>query len=217
MNAGNPRAAYAEAIDFAAAHQWSYGREAAGVMAACVAAAATPRANIAEVIDAGTQLARDGTATAIRVALDAVRGLTDWRAAVEPLQAALLPFMPGGWTADRRPSGQPSRDGAIEELPAALALLAVTGGEFSESVIAAANYGHDADSIAVMAGCIAGALGGTAAIPTAWAETVTERNRINFAAMGAELHEMFVDLETRAWGEACARRERLGLGEKERV
>ena len=38
---GRPVAAtHAEAIDFAAAHQWSYGREAAGVMAACVAVAA---------------------------------------------------------------------------------------------------------------------------------------------------------------------------------
>ena len=217
MNAGNPRAAYAEAIDFAAAHQWSYGREAAGVMAACVATAAAPGASIAEVLEAGTLLARDGTAAAIRAALNTVRGMTDWRAAVEPLQQALLPFMPGGWTADRRPSGQPSRDGAIEELPAALALLAVTGGDFSECVIAAANYGHDADSIAVMAGCIAGALGGLAAIPTAWAETVTKRNRIDFAAMGAALFDLFVDLEASDWGAARARRERLGLGEKERV
>lgn len=217
MNAGHPRAAYAEAIDFAAAHQWSYGREAAGVMAACVAAAADPGAGIGDVLEAATLLARDGTATAIRVALETVRGLTDWRAAVEPLQRALLPFMPGGWTQDRRPSGQPSREGAIEELPAALALLAVTGGEFSESVIAAANYGHDADSIAVMAGCIAGALGGTAAIPTAWVETITRRNRIDFAAMGAALFDLFVDLETRAWRESCARRARLGLAERERA
>ncbi len=215
INAGDPRAAYAEAIDFAAAHQWSYGREAAGVMAACVAAAADPGAPLSHVLNVATLLARDGTGEAIGAALRAVDGVRDWRAAVEPLQRALLPFMPGGWTADRRPSGLPSRSGSIEELPAALALLAVTGGDFSESVIAAANYGHDADSIAVMAGCIAGALGGTTAIPAVWVETITRRNRIDFGALGAELYALFVCLQSTAWRVASARRERLGLAEEE--
>ncbi|MGV9254669.1 ADP-ribosylglycohydrolase family protein, partial [Streptomyces sp. NPDC003697] len=39
VNAANPAAAYAEALDVAGAHQSSYGREAAGVQAAAVAAA----------------------------------------------------------------------------------------------------------------------------------------------------------------------------------
>ncbi len=43
-NAGDPRGAYAEAIDLAGAHQSSYGREAAGVFAAAVAAAMAPGA-----------------------------------------------------------------------------------------------------------------------------------------------------------------------------
>ena len=38
-NAGDPRRAYDEALDLTAAHQSSYGREAAGVLAAAVAAA----------------------------------------------------------------------------------------------------------------------------------------------------------------------------------
>jgi ADP-ribosylglycohydrolase len=41
-NAGDPERAYAEAIDIAGAHQSSYGREAAGVFAAAVAAAMAP-------------------------------------------------------------------------------------------------------------------------------------------------------------------------------
>ena len=42
VNAGDPEGAYREAIEVAGAHQWSYGREAAGVMAAAVAEALRP-------------------------------------------------------------------------------------------------------------------------------------------------------------------------------
>ncbi|WP_433224688.1 ADP-ribosylglycohydrolase family protein [Microtetraspora malaysiensis] len=42
VNAGDPDGAYAEAIDLAGAHQSSYGREAAGVLAAAVAEAMRP-------------------------------------------------------------------------------------------------------------------------------------------------------------------------------
>ncbi|MFC8372810.1 ADP-ribosylglycohydrolase family protein, partial [Streptomyces sp. NPDC057239] len=44
VNAAHPAAAYAEALDVAGAHQSSYGREAAGVFAAAVAAACAPGA-----------------------------------------------------------------------------------------------------------------------------------------------------------------------------
>lgn len=211
MNAGHPRSAYAEAIDFAAAHQWSYGREAAGVMAACVAAAVAPGASVDDVLEAARTLARDGTAGAIRDALAVVGGITDWREAVAPVQTVLLPYMPGGWTADRRPSGLPSREGAIEELPAALALLSVTQGGYVESVIAAANYGHDSDSIAIMAGSIAGALAGAEKLPADWVRTVTERNQIDFAELGDALCDLFLALERKAWDETLDRRLRLGL------
>ena len=61
VNATSPAAAYAEAIDLAGAHQSSYGREAAGVFAAAVAAALTPGATVDDVIDAALAVAHDGT------------------------------------------------------------------------------------------------------------------------------------------------------------
>jgi len=48
-NAGDPEGAYAEAIEIAGAHQSSYGREAAGVFAAAVAAAMAPGATASDV------------------------------------------------------------------------------------------------------------------------------------------------------------------------
>ena len=53
----------------------------------------------------------------------------------------------------------------IEELPVALGLLLVAGGDYRDTVLGAVNYGRDSDSIATMGGAIAGALGGAAAVP----------------------------------------------------
>ncbi len=55
VNAGDPAGAYAEAVEIAGAHQHSYGREAAAVFAAAVAAAATPGARVDDVVTAGAR------------------------------------------------------------------------------------------------------------------------------------------------------------------
>ena len=211
MNAADPAAAYREAIDFFAAHQWSYGREAAGVMAACVAAACAPNVCIADVCAAALSVAKDGTARAIAAALHAVEGMTNWRCAINPLQQVLLHYMPGGWTTERRPSGQPSRDGSIEEQPAALALLQENQGAFTESVIAATNYGHDSDSIAIMAGSIAGALCGAKALPESWKATIVQRNRIDFASLSADMVKLFGTVVQQDYETAIVRRSALNL------
>lgn len=75
VNAADPDGAYAEAIDVAGAHQSSYGREAAGVMAACVAAAAAPRATIDDVLSTASRLAKDGTRAAIDAVLEATASI----------------------------------------------------------------------------------------------------------------------------------------------
>ena len=65
-NAGDPRGAYDEAIDLTGAHQSSYGREAAGVFAAMVAASVAPGATVDDVVHAALDVAHDGTAAALQ-------------------------------------------------------------------------------------------------------------------------------------------------------
>ena len=65
VNAGDPKAAYDEAILFAMGHQSSYGLEAAGVMAACVAKAMEPGCTVRDVLDTALAYAKDGTRLAI--------------------------------------------------------------------------------------------------------------------------------------------------------
>ena len=61
VNAGNPKAAYDEAILFAMGHQSSYGLEAAGVLAACVAKAFEPGVSVDDIVHTAISLAKDGT------------------------------------------------------------------------------------------------------------------------------------------------------------
>lgn len=195
VNAAHPAAAYAEALDVAGAHQSSYGREAAGVFAAAVAAACVPGAAPDSVITACLSLAKDGTRAAIEAVCDVAARHSDFESALAPLRAAVAPFDTVGpdYRAPSLGARRPSRLHAIEELPVALGMLLVSGGDFRHAVLGAVNYGRDCDSIATMAGALAGALGSP--VPEDWAKTVAEASRLDLwepaATLTAVAREVF--------------------------
>ena len=186
VNAGSPDGAYAEAIDVAGAHQSSYGREAAGVYAAAVAEAMRPGASVDSVIGAALRLAKDGTRDAIEAVVSAASGLAGWRGSLGVLRDAVVPFDTVGpqYRQPARDARIPSRTKSIEELPIALGMLVATGGDYREAVLGAVNYGRDSDSIAVMAGSIAGAIGGVEVVPSEWIDGVSEGSRMDITATG---------------------------------
>ncbi|MFE6434504.1 ADP-ribosylglycohydrolase family protein [Streptomyces rochei] len=187
VNAANPAAAYAEALDVAGAHQSSYGREAAGVLAAAVAAACTPGATPDSVVAAALALAKDGTRAAIEAVCEAAARCSDFESALGPLREAVTPYDTVGpdYRAPSLGARRPSRLHAIEELPVALGMLLVSGGDFRHAVLGAVNYGRDCDSIATMAGALAGALGSP--VPEDWAKAVAEASRLDLWAPAATL------------------------------
>ncbi|MGW2201880.1 ADP-ribosylglycohydrolase family protein [Streptomyces sp. NPDC001774] len=197
VNAAHPEAAYAEALDIAAPHQSSYGREAAGVFAAAVAAACAPGATPDSVVTAAGSLAKDGTRAAIESVAEVAARYTDFESALTPLRQAVAPFDTVGpdYRAPSLGARRPSRLHAIEELPIALGMLLVGGGDYRRTVLGAVNYGRDCDSIATMAGAIAGALAGESAVPAAWAKQVAEASRLDLhapaRALTAVAHEVF--------------------------
>lgn len=179
VNAADPARAYAEALDVAGAHQSSYGREAAGVFAAAVAAAATPGATPDSVVSACLSLAKDGTRAAIEKVCEAARAHGDFESALVPLREAVAPYDTVGpdYRAPSLGARRPSRLHSIEELPVALGMLLVSGGDFRQAVLGSVNYGRDCDSTATMAGALAGALG--APVPEEWSKTVAEASRLD--------------------------------------
>ncbi|WP_432033999.1 ADP-ribosylglycohydrolase family protein [Streptomyces antibioticus] len=179
VNAADPAGAYAEALDVAGAHQSSYGREAAGVFAAAVAAACTPGADVDSVVAACLSLAKDGTRAAIEAVCEEASRHRDFESALLPLRRAVTPYDTVG-PDYRRPSlgaRRPSRLHAIEELPVALGMLVVAAGDYRHTVLGAVNYGRDCDSIATMAGALAGALGSP--VPDEWSKRVAEASRLD--------------------------------------
>jgi len=179
VNAANPAGAYAEALDIAGAHQSSYGREAAGVFAAAVAAACVPGASPDSVVTACLALAKDGTRTAIEQVCEVAARYSDFESALVPLREAVTPYDTVGpdYRAPSLDARRPSRTKAIEELPVALGMLVVSGGDYRHAVLGSVNYGRDCDSIATMAGAVAGALG--SAVPQDWSKTVAEASRLD--------------------------------------
>lgn len=218
VNAGDPRAAYAEAIDLTGAHQASYGREAAGVFAAMVAAAAIPGATLDDVVGAALGVAHDGTLAALRAVVDAVgsaarpRDDDGERELVRMIRAAVAPFDSVGpeyrnMSMDAR---RPSRTKSIEELPAALGFLLGHRGDYRAAVLGAVNYGRDADSIAVMAGAVAAALGGAGSVPAEWLDEVEQSSRMDIRATGVLLAQAAGDILRADRRAAAARTAQLG-------
>ncbi|MFJ9003438.1 ADP-ribosylglycohydrolase family protein [Streptomyces canus] len=187
VNAANPQAAYAEALDIAGAHQSSYGREAAGVFAAAVAAAATPGATPDSVVTTCLSLAKDGTRTAIEQVCEVATRHTDFESALHPLRKAVAPYDTVGpdYRSPSLGARRPSRLHTIEELPIALAMVLVAAGDYRRAVVGAVNYGRDCDSIATMAGALAGAMGSP--VPDDWSKTVSEASRLDLWGPAATL------------------------------
>lgn len=70
-----------------------------------------------------------------------------------------------------------SMSDASEVISKGLAVFAVTGGDPKQAILAAVNFGRDTDCLAAVAAGLAGALSGTATIPSEWIAQVNEATR----------------------------------------
>lgn len=209
VNAGNPLAAYNEAILFASGHQVSYGLEAAGVLAACVAKAFEPNVTVDEIIETALALAKDGTKAAIEAVVARAKALKEddvsYEQVVAALHEAIAPFSPMGDDVHRKlekvgvPSNHytPSRLFSIEELPLALAFIIYNDGAYAKSIQDGINSGRDTDSIGVMVGVILGALHGMKDVVEADVALLAHANRIDFDDVSTRFAQVAKDIIAR--------------------
>lgn len=186
VHAGDPRSAYRTAFELAYLSD-GYGKDAAAIHAAAVAAAlrpgATARTAIDEALAAADAERRDGPfwAETVRVhawarfegrpnhelvarALDLVERHRGGDAAA--LRDALYPVL----------AVSPVGSDAAQTLAVAFAMLVRCDGVYRDAVIECVAYGRDNDSYATVAGAIAGALHGVAAVPPEWRAAVDDAN-----------------------------------------
>jgi len=194
VNACAPRAAYDEAIAFAAGHQESYGLEAAGVLAAAIAAAFIPGTTIERIVETALAVAKDGTRAAIADIAEAATVLrqhgSNYDTVVTEFHRIIVAYSPMGDDVTHSPGKagrltaayQTSRLGAIEELPLALGFALFNEADFRTSIEDGINSGRDTDSIGVMAGAILGALHGEGVIEDADRATLDGANRFDLNA-----------------------------------
>ena len=221
INACNPRAAYDEAINFASGHQASYGLEAAGVLAGCVAKAFEPNVTINDIIETAISLAKDGTKNAIIDMCNKAEELkarkTDRDFVVREFQKTILPYSPMGDDVSRRiekagiPSNHytPSRLFSIEELPFALAYAVLHDGDFRETIFDGINSGRDTDSIGVMAGVILGAMQGDTGVTDEEKEILMDVNKIDIPAIASKFSDTTKQMITKRNEEEAKRKEIL--------
>lgn len=192
VNAGNPEGAYDEAILFAMGHQSSYGLEAAGVLAACVAKAFQPDVTVEDIIETAIEFAKDGTKQAIINVTNAAKEMKAKNCTMDEVvaafQEAILPYSPMGDDVSRRiekvgiPSNHyaPSRLGSIEELPFALGFILYNDGAYYQSLYDGINSGRDTDSIGVMIGVILGAMYGASVVKPEDVRLLEASNKLDF-------------------------------------
>ena len=201
VNACNPKAAYDEAINFAQGHQSSYGLEAAGVLAACVAKAFETDVTIDDIIETALELAKDGTKAAIKDICEAAVKLKnkkdDKDFIVGEFHSIIEKYSPMGDDVNRKiekvgvPSNHytPSRLFCIEELPIALGYCVLHDGDFKNAIIDGINSGRDTDSIGVMVGVILGAMHGMTVLDSEDINTMESVNKIKFGPIAEKFAE----------------------------
>lgn len=162
INACNPRQAAIETYDVAGlihSGETGFCRDAACAMATGIAHAFIPEATVESVVEACTAYLHRASAAEmsglIERALQWAKETNDYEAFCEKYHAEGRQTL----ICDSR-----------ETVPAALALFYLAAGDLAKTIEYGANFGRDADTIATMAGALAGAYSGAGGLRPAWVE-----------------------------------------------
>lgn len=186
VHPGDPAAAVeAAAITCRPSHSTSVGVAGAAAVAAAVAVALRDDATIVDVVRASLRGAERGAQLGAEqgreVAGASVRARTE-----RSVQLAIT--SPDLDTAVRRIADEVGTGlHAAEAVPAALGFFVAAGGDPFLTVVAAANAGDDTDTVACMAGSIAGAYAGFDAVPQRLYTQVVEANGLELEDLAQRL------------------------------
>ncbi|MFH1928497.1 MAG: ADP-ribosylglycohydrolase family protein [Chloroflexota bacterium] len=183
INAGDPHQAYLDALEVGSVIQSGASLAAAAAVAAAVAEAMRVRATPNSILDA-TLRELEGEVS-------------------ERVEKAI-------WLASTCGSPEEFKRGfheemltkvadALEVVPAAFGILRVTDCAVVPAMLQGANFGRDCDTIATIAGSIAGAYEGADAIPEEWKDAVRAANpdQPSIEQLGAGLHDALIAEEER--------------------
>lgn len=183
---GNPRKAVElAAITCRPSHFTNIGVAGAGAIAAAVSVAVSPDSSLIDVVRASVFGARYG----------AEIGATEGRECAGPSVEERIKLAVGvaGTSSSIQDSIRKISSvvgtglHAAEAVPAAIGFFVAAGGDPWEAVFGAANAGDDSDTVACMAGALAGAFSGIEHVPADKLRQVEEANDIDLRTLAVEL------------------------------
>lgn len=205
VNACDPKSAASDAFDVACMNEGGYGREVAIALAAAVAEAFKPEATVDSVIEAAKAYAGTKTKEHIEKAISIARKYDDGVKAIPEFYDKLL--VPMGAEIRMRHLQSSSdlikrfgtdnisnSDDPLEQVPVALAFFYTGKGDPMKTMIAAANFGRDADTITSFAGCIAGAFSGSEKIDKDMVEKVNKANNTDLMKQAERMQGAIINV-----------------------
>jgi ADP-ribosylglycohydrolase len=169
VNAGNPRAAAAQAMEIASlihVTDVAFCQDGAAAIAAAVAEALAVGSTVDAVLQAAVDHIKPWSGaemlSLIKAALDIARATGDYKA-----------FRKAYHEKFRKPIACDSR----ETVPATLAIVWLAKGDPGQAAILGANFGRDSDTIACMAAGICGALSGVSPANDALVQKLPDKSR----------------------------------------
>jgi ADP-ribosylglycohydrolase len=176
---------------------WGHSRDAAGIIAAATAEAFNPNATVDSVADAATNNIPGGQQSRMYEPMLLAVKLAREAKDSEELTRMYYDKLVIEWSGRGKKVCSDGRHDdsceAYESIPCAIGMFVNAKGDFKKTIIGAANFGRDCDTIACMAGYIAGAFNGIDAIPTQWVEAVLKANpNPNLAELAEKLYAALV-------------------------
>jgi ADP-ribosylglycohydrolase len=178
INACNPSMAALDAYDVASIIHEGDARDGAVAVAAAVSEAFNPQADVDSILNAAlTYLYPKGKMKhLIQQAIALAKEEKEYKSFRKAFHETMLVPFPQDVGSDKPPEGFYDTAEPREAIPATFALLYLAKGKWQKSVEYCANFGRDADTLATMAGGIAGALEGAKVIPQEWIDMIPEAN-----------------------------------------
>jgi ADP-ribosylglycohydrolase len=183
INAGNPRQAALETYEVTSLIHHNFCRDAACAIASAVAEAFNPESSVDSIIRASTEYLPSKSASIIREAIECVMNLAK---DVQDYSIFRERYYKEYLVQNR------AIPDARETVPVALALFYLADGDPKKSVMFGANFGRDADTIASMAGSIAGAFKGASNFPKEWIDKVEAESPVSQKELAEKLTKIAV-------------------------
>jgi ADP-ribosylglycohydrolase len=180
INACNPRQASLEAFLLAGlihgGHS-SFCQDASSAMSSAIAEAFNPDAKVADILSSATRyLDKESGATMINY-IDNTLALAHKQKEYHDFRSEFYAHhLVSSIIADSR-----------ETVPVALACFLLADGDAVKTILYGANFGRDADTIASMAGAIAGAYQGAKAFPDEWKDKVQQKTDVDQVKLSKDL------------------------------